>query len=187
MAITQRLTLDEFLALPDDKPALELEPDGTVVQKVSPQGHHSRLQFALCERINGFARQRRLALAFPELRSIFSGAAYVPDVSVFRWEHIPRTPDGEVANVFEVAPDAAIEIASPGQSPNALVRRCVWYVDHGVERALSVDPADRSVVEFETGLAPRTLRGDEPISFGAALPGFRLTVDELFSSLRLDR
>ena len=26
MAITQRLTLDEFLALPDEEPALELEP-----------------------------------------------------------------------------------------------------------------------------------------------------------------
>ena len=186
MAITQRLTLDEFLALPDDEPALELEPDGTVVQKVSPQGQHSSLQFALCERINSFARPRRLAMAFPELRTIFGGAAYVPDVTVFRWERIPRTPEGEVANVFEVAPDVAIEIVSPGQSPNALVRRCVWYVDNGVERALVVDPADRSVVQFDTGLAPRTLRGDEPIHFGAAVPGFRLTVDELFGSLRLD-
>ena len=187
MAITQRLTLDEFLALPDHEPALELEPDGTVVQKVSPQGQHSSLQFALCERINSFARPRRLAMAFPELRTIFGGAAYVPDVTVFRWERIPRTPEGEVADVFEVAPDVAIEIVSPGQSPNALVRRCVWYVDNGVERALLVDPADRSVVQFETGLAPRTLRGDEPIDFGAVLPGFTLTIGELFSSLRLDQ
>ena len=187
MAITQRLTLDEFLALPDDEPALELEPDGTVVQKVSPQGQHSSLQFALCERINGFARPRRLAVAFPELRTIFGGATYVPDNTVFRWERIPRTPEGEVANVFEVAPDVAIEIVSPGQSPNALVRCCVWYVDNGVERALLVDPADRSVVQFETGLPPRTLRRDGPIHLGAAVPGFRLTVDALFGSLRLDQ
>jgi hypothetical protein len=27
------MTLEEFLALPEEKPALELEPDGTVVQK----------------------------------------------------------------------------------------------------------------------------------------------------------
>ena len=65
-------------------------------------------------------------MAFPELRVIFGGAAYVPDVSVFRLEHIPRTPEGDVANVFEVAPDIAIEIVSPEQSTNALVRRCVW-------------------------------------------------------------
>ena len=186
MAITQRLTLDEFLALPDEKPALELESDGTVIQKVSPQGQHSRLQFALCERINRFAEPRRLALALPELRTIFAGAAYVPDVSVFRWERIPRTPDGTVANVFRLPPDIAVEVVSPEQSPNALVRRCVWYVEHGVERALLVDPGDRSVVRFAAGASPQAQRQDEPLDFGAVLPGFQLTAAELFDSLRLE-
>src|SRR5437763_621158 len=185
MAFTQRLTLDEFLALPDEEPALELEPDGTVVQKVPPQGQHSRLQFALCQRINGFAEGRRLALAFPELRVVFGGAAYVPDVSVFRRERIPRTLEGDIANVFEVAPDIAIEIVSPEQSTNALVRRCVWYVDNGVERALLVDPADRSVLRFSKGAAPRAHRLDEALDFGSVLAEFHLTVGELFAALRL--
>jgi Uma2 family endonuclease len=67
--------------LPAEELALELEPDGTVVQKLSAQGQHSRLQLALCEQINGFAENRRLALAFPALRVVFGAAAYVPDVS----------------------------------------------------------------------------------------------------------
>src|SRR5436305_6101490 len=146
MAITQRPTIDEFLALPAEEPALELEPDGTVVQKVSPQGQHSTLQYTLCERINQFAEPRRLALAFPELRVIFGGAAYVPDVSVYAWNRIPRTPDGEIADVFDQPPDAAIEIVSPQQSPNAVLRRCVWYVENEVAFALLVDPADRSIL-----------------------------------------
>ena len=83
MAITQRLTVAEFLALPDEEPALELEPDGVVVQKVSPNGRHSRLQLVVCKRINEFAESHRMAMAFPELRVVFGGAAYVPDVSVF--------------------------------------------------------------------------------------------------------
>jgi Uma2 family endonuclease len=99
MAITQRLTLAQFLALPDEEPALELEPDGVVVQKVSPKGRHSRLQLVLCERINQFAEPHRAAMAFPELRVVFGGAAYVPDVSVFGWELIPRTADGEIADM----------------------------------------------------------------------------------------
>ena len=86
-----------------------------------------------------------------------------------------------------MAPDFAFEVVSPEQSPNALVRRCVWYVENGVKRALLVDPADDSVLHFEAGLAPRTLRDDEPIDFGAVLPGFTLTVNELFGSLRLDQ
>jgi Uma2 family endonuclease len=65
MAIEQRvLSLDEFLALPEQEPALELEPDGTVSQKASPKGQHSTRQLALCEHINQFARARHLAVAF---------------------------------------------------------------------------------------------------------------------------
>ena len=186
MAITQRLTIDEFLALPAEEPALELEPDGTVVQKVSPQGQHSTLQYTLCERINTFAVPRRLGMAFPELRVIFGGAAYVPDVSVFRWDRIPRTVDDDVANVFGTPPDVAVEIVSPEQSTNALVRRCLWYVDKGVGTALLVDPADRSVVRFVQDQTARVLRGDERIDFGIVLPGFAITVAELFRALRLE-
>ena len=48
MAISQRrLTLAEFLELPEQKPALEYET-GAVKQKVSPKAPHSRLQFWLC-------------------------------------------------------------------------------------------------------------------------------------------
>ena len=44
MAIArQGLTLEEFLALPEEKPALEYH-DGTVTQKVTPKPEHSGLQ-----------------------------------------------------------------------------------------------------------------------------------------------
>ena len=44
MAITkQRLTLTEFLALPEEEPPLEYF-DGTVTQKVSARGEHSTLR-----------------------------------------------------------------------------------------------------------------------------------------------
>ena len=185
MANTRRFTLDEFLALPAEEPGLELEPDGTVVQKMSPQGQHSRLQYAVCERINTFAVRRRLAMAFLKLRVIFGGAAYIPDISVIHWERIPRTPDGDVADAFEVAPDISIEIVSPEESINALVRRCVWYVDNGVERALLVDPADRSVVRFSKSAAPCAQRLDDALDFGSVLAGFHLTAAEIFAALRL--
>ena len=64
MAITERrLTLDEFLALPEEEPALELEPDGTVTQKVSPKGKHSALQGGFVSLIDGFARPRRFHIS----------------------------------------------------------------------------------------------------------------------------
>jgi Uma2 family endonuclease len=152
---------------------------------VSPQGQHSALQAAVLELFNSFARQRRLARAFPELRTIYGGAAYVPDVSVYRWERIPRTPDGKVANRFTEPPDIAIEIVSPEQSVNALVRRCVWYVQHGVQVAVLVDPADESVLIFRADTTPLAVRGDDAIDVTDAVPGLQLTVSQVFSALRM--
>src|SRR5438132_11511945 len=99
MAITERrLTLDEFLALPEEEPALELEPDGTVTQKVSPKGQHSTLQSALLKLFDAFAEPKKLAKAFPELRFAIGRASNVPDVAVYLWNRIPRDAHGEVSN-----------------------------------------------------------------------------------------
>ena len=85
------LTLAEFLRLPEEKPALEFQ-DGMVTQKVSPQGQHGWLQGKLAELFNHFAEPLRLARAFTETRVTFDGASLVPDVVVYRWDRIPRTP-----------------------------------------------------------------------------------------------
>jgi Uma2 family endonuclease len=178
------MTLEAFLELPDEKPALELEPDGTVVQKVSPKGRHSTLQSYFLETINGFALRQRQARAYPELRTIFGGAAYVPDVSVYRWERIPRDASGVVADDFFEPPDIAIEIVSPGQSVNSLVRRSVWYVDNGVQVALVVDPEDESILLFRRGQPPRVAQGDDAIDLEDVLTGFELTAGRVFAALR---
>ncbi len=186
MALTQRrgLGLEEFLKLPEEEPALEFE-EGMVSRKASPKGKHSGLQAELVERFNRFARPGKLARAFTELRSSFSGRSYVPDVSVYRWERMPVDEAGEVANDFIEAPDIAVEIVSPEQSVNAQVRRCLWFVANGVGAALLVDPADHSVLLFRQGEPPQPLHGSEVIEFGDLLPGFRLGLQELFDSLKL--
>src|SRR5258708_30462194 len=118
------------------------------------------------------------------LRATFASASTVPDVSVLRWDHIPYDKKGIVVDDITEAPAVAIEIASPEQSVNALIQRCLWYVSHGVEIALLTDPDDESLVAFRHGQEPRVLRGSDRIDLDEVLPGFGLTVDELFSSLR---
>src|SRR5437868_5585497 len=98
MTITQqRLTLEEFLKLPEEKPALEYE-NGVITQKVSPKTKHGILQFSLAERINGFSVPQKLAYAIPELRTTFAGRSTVPDVAVFRWERIGWDENDEFAD-----------------------------------------------------------------------------------------
>jgi Uma2 family endonuclease len=186
MAVTQRrLTLEEFLELPEEKPALEFH-EGVVSQKMSPKGLHSFSQLRLCELINGFAVPPKLALALPELRATYHGASFVPDVSVFRWSRIPRGPKGRPANDLFIPPDIAIEIVSPGQSVRSLREKCRWYVDHGVSIALVADPERDTVIRVVRGQSERILRCGDRVDLDAVLPGFELTVQDLFDSLALD-
>ncbi|MBI2756026.1 MAG: Uma2 family endonuclease [Chloroflexi bacterium] len=182
----KRLTLAEFLALPERKPALRYLPDGTITQKVSPKTKHGIIQGALVTRVNRFAEPGRVARAIPEIRCTFGGASHVPDVGVFRWERIPRDPDGRVADNILIPPDLAVEIVSPGQSTTGLVELCLWYVANGVRLALVLDPADESALVVQPDRTVRVLRGEDVFEAGEALPGFALGIGELFQTLRLD-
>jgi Uma2 family endonuclease len=95
MAIArQGLTLDEFLALPEEKPALE-HVDGVVTQKVAPKFEHSVLQDQIGWDLNRQLRPRGRARVLPELRATYGGRSYVPDISVYRRERLPRRTPGQ--------------------------------------------------------------------------------------------
>lgn len=187
MAITgRRGSLAEFLALPEEKPALEYI-DGEVTQKVSPQFRHSRSQRRFATLVNHYGEPRKLASAEPELRVTFAGRSFVPDVSVFTWDRIPEEEDGEVTNAVTIAPDIAVEIVSPGQSVRDQSERCRWYVANGVRIALLNNPEDRrgrSVRVFRHGAESPPLRGADRVDLGDVIPGFSFTVDALFAALR---
>jgi|SRR5579859_4245002 len=185
MAIASKvLTLDEFLKLPEEEPSLEYV-DGEVTQKVSPQGRHGLLQFEIARLLDNLARPGKLARVLTELRSTFANASTVPDVSVYLWQRIPIQPTGAVADRFFDPPDLVVEIVSPEQSTNVLLRRCLWYVANGVRIALLVDPDDESVVLFRPNRAPVALRGDDRIEIDEVLPGSELTAALIFETLRM--
>ena len=183
--VRRRMSLDEFLALPEAEPALEYA-GGVVTQKVAPQAQHVRLQlnFAMC--VNAFAEPRKLASAFPELRTTYAGLSRVPDVAIYLWGRIPRLPSGRISNRLSEPPDVAVEIVSPGQSVTDQVSKCIWYVKNGVRIALIVDPDRDVVLRFRPDALPDVLSGDDRIDLDEVLPGFELTVDQLFGSLVLD-
>ena len=101
------------------------------------------------------------------------------------WERIPVDESGKVANDFREPPDIAVEIVSPGQRVNLLVRRCLWYVEHGVGAALLVDPHDESILLFRRDRATAALQGNDRINLTDILPEFQLTAGELFTLLTI--
>jgi Uma2 family endonuclease len=185
MATTSKaLTLEAFLKLPDEKPALEFE-FGRVIQKPWPNAKHSILQLTACTLINAFTERPKVALAFPELRATFGGHSYVPDVSVYLWDRIPLDDAGEPVDDLTIPPHIALEIASPEQSRSGLRERCVWYVENGVAISLLVDPADRSITHFVARQSPKVLTEDDALELDEVIPGLTMSVQLLFGSLKL--
>lgn len=178
-------TVEQFLRLPEIKPALEYM-EGRITQKVPPMGKHAVLQGWIAELFNSEARQKKIALALPELRFTIEQRSCVPDVSVYRWQRIPRDESGEIASRFTVPPDIAVEIVSPEQSVADLVEKCQWHVAHGTSVALLVNPPDHSITVFRLARQPARLTGAERIDVSDVIPGLRLGVAEVFGALRLD-
>lgn len=152
-AVEKRLTLDEFLTMPETKPASEFI-DGQVSQKPMPQGKHSCFQGKLVSRINTVVEDPRVALAFPELRCTFDGRSTIPDISVFTWDRLPIDSQGDLANIFTMPPDWTIEILSPDQNQNKVVRNILHCLNHGCQLGWLIDPEDRSVVMYPPGKQP---------------------------------
>jgi Uma2 family endonuclease len=145
--IQTTLTLANFLALPETKPASEFI-DGEISQKPMPKGKHSIVQRELTFTIDRPLTAQKLARAFPELRCSFGGRSIVPDITIFKTDRIPRDPDGTVANDFDIAPDWTIEILSPDQSQTKVVKNIVHCLKNGTTIGWLIDPADRTIFAY---------------------------------------
>lgn len=184
-AVAKGLTLEQFLALPETRPASEFI-DGEIAQKPMPQGKHSRIQGELTAAINAVLRLQRVACAFPELRCTFGGRSLVPDVAVFAWERIPRDEDGEVANVFELPPDWTIEILSPEQSPTRVMKNILHCLQFGTQLGWLIDLAGKAVAVYRPKQEMVVLdRPDEELLVPDFARSLKLTVQGLFGCLVL--
>lgn len=187
MSITGiNMTLEQFLALPDAKPALEYTPEScpgegaTIRQKMRPDVPHALIATALVLHLDEWARASGIGRALLEVTIAVAGHARVPDVGLYRREDIVGGVEYPTA-----APLIAAEILSPGETRHSRREKCRWYVEHGSALALFIDPHRRlPEVQAFWGDAEHTYEDDEPIGKLAELcNGLQLTPEQLFEEL----
>ncbi len=177
MAIQHGLSIDEYLALPEEKPYLEYI-HGEAVPKMAPDWLHFNLA-------------KRILVALAAYESAHGGSSGVEGRVYFDDSRDPRylLPDvayyapgrPQRAGSAMAPPTLVVEIRSPGQSLEGQREKCRYYCHHGVDVAWLVDAEARAVEVFE-GQLHRTLEPGEMLT-SAALPGFSLTVADLFAGL----
>jgi Uma2 family endonuclease len=104
---------------------------------------------------------------------------------VFRWERIPQTDTGRIANRFELHPDWAIEILSPSQSSTKVLGKLLHCIQNGTELGWLIDPLEESVLVVLPEQRVQLLTGTAilPVLSGINLS---LTVADVFGWLSLD-
>ncbi|MCG6136702.1 MAG: Uma2 family endonuclease [Nostoc sp. LLA-1] len=182
---TRQITLEEFLQLPETKPASEYI-NGEIIQKPMPQGKHSRLQIQSANAINNVVEPKKIALALPELRCTFGGRSIVPDVAVFAWQRIPVDEKGNIANVFNTYPEWTIEILSPEQSITKVTRNILHCLNHGTSLGWLINPEEYNVLVYPHNQQPIFLEDEQDILPVPELVGdLQLTLGQLFGWLKL--
>ena len=188
MIITQAkpLTLEQFLALPETKPASEYVAAGKIIQKPMPQGKHSLLQLELVFCINSILRKAGIAIAFPELRCTTGGRSIVPDVVVLEQNNIPKDDDGEIANKVTTAPDWLVEILSPDQSTTKVILNILHCLNCGTQVAWLIDPAEKIIFVYQP---EQQVQFIDDLAQEVIVPEFarsiKLTAGEIFSWLKV--
>ncbi|QLE54304.1 Uma2 family endonuclease [Nostoc sp. TCL26-01] len=183
---TRRITLEEFLQLPETKPASEYI-NSEIIQKPMPQGKHSTLQGELVTTVNGVVKPEKIARALPELRCTFGGRSIVPDVSVFAWQRIPVDEKGNIANVFNTHPDWTIEILSPEQKSTTKVMRNILHcLNHGTSLGWLINPEEFNILIYPLNQQPIFLEDEQDIlPVPDLVKDLHLTLGQLFDWLKL--
>ena len=180
----QGMTLEAFLKWPriDEKPYLEY-CDGRIEVKVSPQRRHGVIEKNMTWALDRFAAPAKLGAAYPELRCTFGGRSIVPDV-VFQLEaNIPVDEMGLLLDESVLPPDIHVEIRSPDQSARKTREKLEHSIANGCPLGWYIDPERRTVDVYRPGMAPQRLAADGHLDGAPVLPGFGLSVEEIFGWL----
>ena len=179
----QSLTLEQFLELPETKPASEYI-NGRVISKSMPQGKHSIIQGELAAIINRALKTQSIAIAFPELRCTFCDRSIVPDIAVFEYDRIPSDENGEISNSFLIAPDWTIEILSPDQSHTKVTKNILHCLKDGTQMGWLIDPDDKAVFIYRP---KQEIEVFDELDSLLPVPTFaidlQLTIRDLFANL----
>ncbi len=180
---TSKLTLQEFLALPEGDRPLEFI-DGQAIPKMSPKSFHSAVQAALIILLQSWCQGK--GRIYPEwaikLKRNGQDWVPVPDLTYISFERLSR--DWMLNEACPVAPELVIEIISPGQTFGDLTEKATDYLQAGVARVWLIDTQAKSVTIFYSDTLPRTIKGVNSLA-DDLFPKLELTPQQIFQQAGL--
>ncbi len=174
-------TAEELVRLPSDGRRFELVK-GDLYEMPPAGARHGKFALRIGARLEAYVLLNRLGHAFgAETGFIISrnpDTVLAPDASFVSYHRLPE--EDVPINYPELAPDLAVEVKSPGDSNREVREKADQWLAAGTSAVWVLDPDGRTATVYETGLAPRILSESESLTGGVVVPGFEVSVRELF-------
>lgn len=155
--------------------------DGTLVEKTMGW-YESRVAAILIYLLESFleTRDQGVVTAPDGTIRLMPGKVRIPDVAFFSWDRfpnrqLPREP------IPDLAADLAVEVLSEGNTEREMQRKLREYFAAGVRLVWLIDPSDRTTRVYTAVDQGTVIAEDQPLSAGAILPGFEVTLRELLA------
>jgi len=177
----RRLTAED---LPHEAPEEGLSElvHGEILREPSPGEEHGWVGANLLIPLGRFIQEHRLGRVYlAETGFVLArdpDTVRAPDIAFVSQERL----DAEVRRgpYFEGAPDLAVEVLSPGNSPREIGAKVRDFLAAGSRAVWVVDPSSRTVTVHQRDCIPETLLETDVLDGGSAVPGFRLPVRAIF-------
>ena len=176
---TARLTIDDFEQLPDEMAEGHELVDGELVVVSGNNLEHNSIRDWAAALLVPFVRERHLGKVIGEQEYDFDGNAHGPDLSFFGPEKLAMVERAKRVQRF--VPDLAIEISSPNDTLQSLVRKKDRYRKCGTLEVWIISPDSREIYVYSE-------RGNQILDQDAELstpliPGFLIRVKKLFEEM----
>jgi Uma2 family endonuclease len=155
---------------------------GRLVRVNPANPHHARLAALISARLLTFVEPRRIGTVMVEAGFTLSrnpDTVRGPDVSFVRAGRADFPPRHGFA---QGAPDLAVEVVSPDNTIPQLLAKATEYFGAGAELVWIVDPDGATVRVLGPGIEPVVLGIRDALDGGTTLPGFTLSLAELFAT-----
>lgn len=187
-AAQHQLTIDEFIALPDDEGVDRMLIRGRLWEKPMTRRNrwHAACEAAIARLIGNWV------VSQPKPRgTVFSGeagfvlrgtpgSAVGIDVAYASHDVVSRSDQG--TRMVDGPPVLAVEILSPNDKQDEVLAKVREYLDVGVPLTWVVEPVFQTVTVYRPGGPPKLFSGTDILSGDEHLPGFQVTVQEIFES-----
>lgn len=180
--MSQATLSPSYVPPPDDDETLYEVVDGQRVEK-----HVSTLETMLATALTGvlavFLKANPLGRPASEVLFLIDAVRNLqrrPDVAYISYERWPRERRIPRTNAWTVIPDLAIEVISPSNSASDVLVKIREYFRAGVGSVWVMYPVEGQCYVYDSPRSVRILERGDTLDGGAVLPGFQVSLSELF-------